>query len=104
MAPEGPNIGLISSLSCYARINEYGFIETPYLKVENGQIQRYVRILNAGDTDLKMGDVVQERDALAANATVSRSPKRIRPATFEAAAFYLSAWEEDKAVIICAVR
>jgi len=97
--PEGPNIGLISSLSCYARINEYGFIETPYLKVQGGQIQRFVSILNAGDTDLKMGDVVQERDALAANATVSRSPKRIRPATFEPAAFYLSAWEEDKAVI-----
>jgi DNA-directed RNA polymerase subunit beta len=34
--PEGPNIGLIASLSTYARVNEYGFIETPYRKVENG--------------------------------------------------------------------
>jgi DNA-directed RNA polymerase subunit beta len=33
--PEGPNIGLISSLSTYARINPFGFIETPYRKVEN---------------------------------------------------------------------
>src|SRR5712691_8431999 len=36
--PEGPNIGLISSLSTYARINEFGFIETPYRKVENGAV------------------------------------------------------------------
>ena len=34
--PEGPNIGLIASLSTYARVNEYGFIETPYRKVEKG--------------------------------------------------------------------
>ncbi|MDP1828714.1 MAG: DNA-directed RNA polymerase subunit beta [Archangium sp.] len=34
--PEGPNIGLISSLSSYARVNEFGFIETPYRKVEDG--------------------------------------------------------------------
>jgi DNA-directed RNA polymerase subunit beta len=34
--PEGPNIGLIASLSTYARVNEYGFIETPYRRVENG--------------------------------------------------------------------
>ena len=32
--PEGPNIGLIGSLSTYARINEFGFIETPYCKVD----------------------------------------------------------------------
>ncbi|HKX02091.1 MAG TPA: DNA-directed RNA polymerase subunit beta, partial [Methylomirabilota bacterium] len=36
--PEGPNIGLISSLSTYARINEFGFIETPYRKVEHGSV------------------------------------------------------------------
>jgi len=36
--PEGPNIGLISSLSVYAKVNSMGFIETPYRKVENGQI------------------------------------------------------------------
>ena len=35
--PEGPNIGLIGSLALYARINEYGFIESPYRRVENGQ-------------------------------------------------------------------
>ena len=36
--PEGPNIGLISSMSTYARINDFGFIETPYQKVENGRV------------------------------------------------------------------
>jgi DNA-directed RNA polymerase subunit beta len=41
--PEGPNIGLISSLSCYARINEFGFIESPYRKVKNGQVVDYVQ-------------------------------------------------------------
>ncbi len=37
--PEGPNIGLIASLSTYGRINEFGFIETPYRKVEDGQVK-----------------------------------------------------------------
>ncbi len=36
--PEGPNIGLISSLATYARVNEYGFVETPYRKVEGGKV------------------------------------------------------------------
>ena len=36
--PEGPNIGLISSLGIYARINEFGFIETPYRKVVDGKV------------------------------------------------------------------
>ncbi len=45
--PEGPNIGLISSLSTYARVNEYGFIETPYREVENGRVTDRVRYLSA---------------------------------------------------------
>ena len=36
--PEGPNIGLIASLSSYARVNHYGFVETPYRKVEDGVV------------------------------------------------------------------
>src|SRR5207248_8981101 len=36
--PEGPNLGLISSLSCYAWINDYGFIESPYRRGEHGQV------------------------------------------------------------------
>ncbi|MGC6424928.1 MAG: DNA-directed RNA polymerase subunit beta [Lentimonas sp.] len=45
--PEGPNIGLINSLSLYSRINEFGFIETPYRKVVNGKVLDEVEYLNA---------------------------------------------------------
>jgi DNA-directed RNA polymerase subunit beta len=45
--PEGPNIGLISSLSTYARINEFGFIETPYRKVQSGVVSDEIVFLSA---------------------------------------------------------
>jgi len=45
--PEGPNIGLINSFSTYARVNEFGFIETPYRKVLNGKVLDEVEYLNA---------------------------------------------------------
>ncbi|MBM3523708.1 MAG: DNA-directed RNA polymerase subunit beta, partial [Alphaproteobacteria bacterium] len=45
--PEGPNIGLISSLATYARVNKYGFIETPYRKVEKGRVADEVLYLSA---------------------------------------------------------
>jgi DNA-directed RNA polymerase subunit beta len=45
--PEGPNIGLINSLALYARTNEYGFIETPYRKVESGSVKDDVEYLSA---------------------------------------------------------
>ena len=45
--PEGPNIGLIVSLSTYARVNEFGFIETPYRVVENGRVTNEIRYLTA---------------------------------------------------------
>ncbi len=45
--PEGPNIGLIASLSTYARINNYGFIETPYKKVENGKVSEAITYMSA---------------------------------------------------------
>ena len=47
--PEGPNIGLIVSLSTYARVNAYGFIETPYRKVEDGRVTKEVAYLSALD-------------------------------------------------------
>ena len=52
--PEGPNIGLISSLSCYARINEFGFIESPYRKVKDGRVVDYVIVTNAGGSKYKV--------------------------------------------------
>ena len=45
--PEGPNIGLINSLASFARVNKYGFIETPYRKVKDGQVTDNVEYLSA---------------------------------------------------------
>ena len=45
--PEGPNIGLINSLATYARVNKYGFIETPYRKVVKGKVTNEVKYLSA---------------------------------------------------------
>ena len=45
--PEGPNIGLINSLSTYAKINKYGFIESPYKKVKNGIVEDKIEYLSA---------------------------------------------------------
>ncbi|KQY56832.1 MULTISPECIES: DNA-directed RNA polymerase subunit beta [unclassified Nocardioides] len=49
--PEGPNIGLIGSLASYGRINPFGFVETPYRKVENGVVTDKVDYLTADDED-----------------------------------------------------
>ncbi len=46
--PEGPSIGLIASLACYARVNPYGFLETPYRKVVNGKPHPTIEYLTAG--------------------------------------------------------
>ncbi len=49
--PEGPNIGLIGSLSIYGRINDFGFIETPYRKVDNGKLTDKIVYLTADEED-----------------------------------------------------
>jgi len=49
--PEGPNIGLIVSLSAYARVNDFGFIETPYRVVEKGRVLNEVRYLSATEEE-----------------------------------------------------
>ena len=95
--PEGPNIGLISSLSCYARINEFGFIESPYRRVETGQAVDYVRITNGGGTKYKLGEIVGADAAVEANAAAKTRKKRA--AEFVPHSFYLSAWEEDRYII-----
>ena len=45
--PEGPNIGLINSLATFARVNKYGFIETPYRKVDDGKVTDEVQYMSA---------------------------------------------------------
>ena len=49
--PEGPNIGLIGSLASFARVNAFGFIETPYRKVENGRVTDQIDYLTADEED-----------------------------------------------------
>src|ERR1700740_2695287 len=105
--PEGPNIGLISSLSCFARINDYGFIESPYRKVQGGpllespyrkgkggRIIDYVQIVNAGDSEFKAGEIVEKDKVEELNEELKR-----RKVVYEPYCFYLSAWEEDKYVV-----
>jgi len=94
--PEGPNIGLISSLSCFARINEYGFIESPYRRVIDGVVQDDVKVTNPGATALKVGQVLPRKEldkVLKALAADAMQPE------YEAYSEYLSAWEEDKYIV-----
>ena len=58
--PEGPNIGLINSLATFARVNKYGFIETPYRKVEGGQVTDEVTYMSATE---EMRHVVAQANA-----------------------------------------
>src|SRR5690606_12889255 len=58
--PEGANIGLVLNLSAYARVNEYGFIETPYLKVKNGKVTDEVVYLDASQ---ELGEVIADAGA-----------------------------------------
>jgi DNA-directed RNA polymerase subunit beta len=92
--PEGPNIGLISSLSCFARINDYGFIESPYRKVKAGRIIDYVQVVNAGDSEFKAGEIIEKDRVEELNDELKR-----RKVVYEPYCFYLSAWEEDKYVV-----
>ena len=93
--PEGPNIGLISSLSCFARINEYGFIESPYRRVREGILIDEVRIVNPGDTTFKVAQIISREDLDKAIAASVGG----KPIEYEAHSDYLSAWEEDKYIV-----
>ncbi|MGB0680607.1 MAG: DNA-directed RNA polymerase subunit beta, partial [Polyangiales bacterium] len=67
--PEGPNIGLIASLSTYARVNEYGFVETPYRRVEDGVVSGDVRWYSALEEE---GHHIAQ-----ANADMDQASKRL---------------------------
>jgi DNA-directed RNA polymerase subunit beta len=95
--PEGPNIGLISSLSCFARINDYGFIESPYRKVKGARVVDYVIVVNAGDSSYKVGDHAEKSEVEKVNADLKE--RRKKPVEVEPFSFYLSAWEEDRHTI-----
>jgi DNA-directed RNA polymerase subunit beta len=105
--PEGPNIGLISSLACYARINEYGFIESPYKKVDDGHVLDHYRIVKVGDTGFTLGQIVEKRELQKENNRIAkliasesgRKRTHLQPAEAEPYAFYLSAWDEERYTI-----
>ena len=72
--PEGPNIGLIASLSTYARVNDLGFIETPYRLVKNQKVTENVRYLSALDEErvsIAQANAPLTKKATFANPTVS---------------------------------
>jgi len=93
--PEGPNIGLISSLSCFARVNDFGFVETPYRKVRNGKIIDYVKILHPGNSSFKIGEVI-EKDVLEKEIRKLKKDNNYQAPVVEPYCFYLTAWEEEK--------
>ncbi len=93
--PEGPNIGLISSLSCYGRINEFGFIESPYRPVEKGRIADRVRVVDSGGTDVAAGTEIALDELKKLNKKAGKGAQ----ATWEYAPVFLSAIEEDAHVI-----
>jgi DNA-directed RNA polymerase subunit beta len=95
--PEGPNIGLISSLATYARINDYGFIESPYKKVEAGRVLDHFRVVKIGDSPFSLGQVITGDELEAENRRLKKANGR--QIEHEPHAFYLTAWEEEKYII-----
>ncbi len=103
--PEGPNIGLVSTLATYAQVNEYGFIETPYFKVINktttskalGEIASKVIKSADGKILVKSGEKISATIVKAiVKAGISEIPVKARATT---EIVYLDASDEEKAVI-----
>jgi DNA-directed RNA polymerase subunit beta len=74
--PEGPNIGLISSLSTYARINQFGFIETPYRKVKAGRVTAEIEFMTADQEDehivAQANSVLDDKNNLVGDTVLGR--------------------------------
>jgi DNA-directed RNA polymerase subunit beta len=75
--PEGPNIGLISSLATFARINQYGFLETPYRKVDHGRVTDQIAFLSADEEAdciiAQANAAVDEKGHFTADTVLARS-------------------------------
>ena len=74
--PEGPNIGLIASLAAFARVNDFGFIETPYRKVNKGQVQRLTEQTHR--LELKIQDYLKEAKIKTVEDLVEKTEKQLR--------------------------
>ena len=74
--PEGPNIGLIASLSTFARINKFGFLETPYKKAKNGKVTDKIEYLTADQEDnytiAQAGEALEKDGTFASNLVKAR--------------------------------
>jgi DNA-directed RNA polymerase subunit beta len=73
--PEGPNAGLIGSLATHARVNQYGFIETPFLPVENGRVKReleaeYMTADQEDDLRVAPGDITTDENGYILGSTI----------------------------------
>jgi DNA-directed RNA polymerase subunit beta len=80
--PEGPNIGLISSLSTYARINEFGFVETPYRKVQSGKVSDevvYLTALEEEEHTIAQANAPLDNEGRFVNELVAARKKGISP-------------------------
>jgi DNA-directed RNA polymerase subunit beta len=94
--PEGPNIGLISSLSSFAQVNEFGFVETPYRKVKDGRVIDFVKIIHPGGSDLTMGEVYEKDKVSKEIRKLKKEGTNGQIPITEPYCFYLTAWEEEK--------
>ena len=74
--PEGPNIGLIVSLSTYARVNEFGFIETPYYEVKDGVVTDNIRYLSAMEENNEV--IVQATEPTDSKGRIKADMVRVR--------------------------
>ncbi|PID40060.1 MAG: DNA-directed RNA polymerase subunit beta, partial [Proteobacteria bacterium] len=86
--PEGPNIGLIVSLSTYAKVNDFGFIETPYRHVENATVSKEVRFLSAFEE--------KDHPIAQANAPIDEDNRYVNPTVTSRVAGELMMVERDK--------
>jgi DNA-directed RNA polymerase subunit beta len=86
--PEGPNIGLIVSLSTYARVNDFGFIETPYRVVQEGKVSRDVKFLSAFEE--------KDHPIAQANAPVNEKDEYVNPLVTSRVAGEFMMVEHDK--------
>jgi DNA-directed RNA polymerase subunit beta len=74
--PEGPNIGLIGSLSTYARVNPFGFVETPYRRVDKGRVTDHIDYLTADEEDKHV--IAQANAPLNPNSTFAENRVLVR--------------------------
>ncbi|HEX3706552.1 MAG TPA: DNA-directed RNA polymerase subunit beta, partial [Mycobacteriales bacterium] len=74
--PEGPNIGLIGSLATYARVNPFGFVETPYRRVDKGRVTDHIDYLTADEEDRHI--IAQANAPLNANGTFAENRVLVR--------------------------